>query len=145
MIRLVIIILLFALFGACNNKSSESEKTTAVAGESGKVSELAAYMREVHAQSLYFKLQLSNEQMPEISEDYHKRLKDIFSAEPTDPKAIDETFEKYAQDFLLENQLFFAASKEEKIFSFNNMINSCVNCHKELCPGPIKKINKLKI
>jgi hypothetical protein len=31
------------------------------------------------------------------------------------------------------------------VFKFNNMVDQCMNCHTEFCPGPKNRIKKLYI
>jgi hypothetical protein len=141
-------VFIFIIILQCCNLKQEDPTPPLVsvkAGEAEKISELAVYMREVHQHSKIFREELINENDPEISEAYTERLNDIFFAEPTDHKVSGDKFNQLASEFLQENKMFFLAEKEEKIFRFNSMINSCVSCHQEFCPGPIKKINKLMI
>ena len=66
------------------------------------------------------------------------------NVDKTDPSVSGDVFNAMADSFLAtldqmkkENQF----SKED----FNLVINSCMTCHQQFCPGPIVRIKKLKI
>jgi outer membrane murein-binding lipoprotein Lpp len=125
--------------------NSEEKKVVVKEAELNPVSELAAYMREIHQQAVYIRQNLVDEK-ENLPFDYNsERLQAILTAEPTKGTSKDDLFEEYAKEFLEESHLFFISSKEQKTIYFNSMINSCVSCHQQYCPGPIKKIKKLHI
>ena len=48
-------------------------------------------------------------------------------------------------DFFFLDTNFEWQEKEEIQEQYNTMLQLCVACHQQNCPGPIKKIQKLRI
>ncbi|HWY37894.1 MAG TPA: hypothetical protein VNY73_05005, partial [Bacteroidia bacterium] len=55
------------------------------------------------------------------------------------------SFDAFAAGYVDNLQLLCRSSKAEYVKNYNAVINSCLNCHSDHCPGPIKTIEKLKI
>jgi hypothetical protein len=141
-----LIVLFFSIMQYKKNNRELREKNIVIKeGGLSQISELAVYMREIHHQALNIREKLSEGNLNDISNEVPERYNAIFTSEPTDKNVSGEKFTHYASEFIEECEGFYSSSKKEKIFRFNSMINSCVNCHQEFCPGPVKKINKLKI
>lgn len=102
-------------------------------------SELALLMREMHEQAKLLKLLLVND---EDLEPYEIDVDFILEAEPTRPSVQGDEFESFARYFLKSNSDIF---QNPGIENYNIMVESCVACHKEFCPGPVRTIQKLKI
>ncbi len=66
----------------------------------------------------------------------------ILTAEATNPDEITDLYYGFARGWLLELDAFKA---DRTIENYHALMNACVNCHKSYCPGPIPKIQKLKI
>lgn len=67
----------------------------------------------------------------------------MHSAAPTDSELrSDGRFSVHAESFMAALEAFYAAPAEE---SYNTVVQSCMACHRSLCPGPIKRIKKLEI
>lgn len=61
---------------------------------------------------------------------------------PTNPQEIGPKFHGFAEGWLLEMETFKNGQTKE---NYNSLMNACVHCHQSFCPGPIKKIKKLKL
>ncbi|MCF8465444.1 MAG: hypothetical protein K9G41_11415 [Flavobacteriales bacterium] len=73
-----------------------------------------------------------------------KKYEDIHSAIPTDPTVKGPVFEAFAEAYI--NSLKeLESSDSSSVFKFNTMVDQCMNCHAEFCPGPKKRIKKLYI
>ena len=127
--------------------SSEKEKTTII--EKVKVinpngdSELALSMRKVFDQTDDIKASLKVGALI-IPEGYIENLRKFHTAKPTDPEV------KVEQFFGFVKAIALAAQKLEKINDidtqkeqYSRVLNACIQCHQEFCPGPIRRINKL--
>ena len=71
-------------------------------------------------------------------------------AEATKPDDIKATFSGYAEAYLLQleelkSALEDHASRQERLDAFNAALATCVACHQEHCPGPIARIQKMKV
>jgi len=102
-------------------------------------SELALLMRFVHDQAKLLKGDVVKQRsLP----DYNKEIEFITSANPTRPSVQGPEFESFARYYIEKNKSVFEEPGKE---SYNNMIESCVACHNEFCPGPVRTIKKLTI
>lgn len=67
----------------------------------------------------------------------------IKSVDKTDPSINGEIFDAMADAFL--NNYANARQKGMNKDDFNLLIQSCLTCHEQFCPGPIVRIKKLKL
>ncbi|GJM63771.1 hypothetical protein [Persicobacter diffluens] len=70
----------------------------------------------------------------------------LLSAVPTEEgKTDDPHYQEMAKEFqrYLKEQPI-AITQEQKDY-FDGLVNRCASCHQKLCPGPLQKINKLKL
>ena len=104
-------------------------------------SELALVMRDIHfeANNIGRSLELNEEVDLTLLKQLAAKLS---TSVPTDSNVLDETFYSFASS--LENRVELMES-EDAVIVFNDMVKTCVACHKNTCPGPITKIQKLKI
>lgn len=104
-------------------------------------SELALVMRDIHFEANKVGRAL------EANEDVDLTLLKELSAKlstsvPTDSNVLDEAY--YSFSTSLEKRVELMES-EDAVIEFNEMVKTCVACHKNTCPGPISKIQKLKV
>jgi hypothetical protein len=66
----------------------------------------------------------------------------IHAAIPTDSTVKGPVFTAFAEAYL-ESVRQLEASDSSSVFRFNRMVDQCMNCHSEFCPGPKKRIRKL--
>ena len=102
-------------------------------------SELALLMRFVHDQAKILKGDLVKGQG---LSDYNDRIEFITAATPTRPSVQGPEFESFARYYIEKNKNVF---EEPGKATFNDMVESCVACHNEFCPGPVRTIKKLTI
>ena len=70
----------------------------------------------------------------------------MFTATPTDGKIGDSVlFNNLGNLFKQEVQALSTSTPEDLSNHYNLMVTACVNCHRNFCPGPIKRIEKLKL
>ena len=105
-------------------------------------SELALTMRDMYDQMKLVHDSLKTGKT--ISTDYLSRYKSIHTDVATEPEKIDEVYQGMASNFLSAYERF-EAETENKPEAFNLMLDACLACHQQKCPGPIKAINKLKL
>lgn len=103
-------------------------------------SELALLMRDMFEESDSLKqLVLNGKQLSGL-----KKYQEIHSAIPTDPDVTGPIFEAFAKSYI-ESIKTLEASDSTAVFNFNRMVDQCMNCHTEFCPGPKKRIKQLYI
>lgn len=128
----VIYFLLFILFFSCSQKQNQGII------DPNKASDMALMMREMYIELTLIKDKLEKSQ--DISrEKLHFDL--IHKKKPTD------------SIFLTDNLGFMSVAFSESINTFNktpsketfsNVVNHCISCHQNLCPGPLESILSLK-
>src|SRR5690554_371858 len=118
-----------------NNKTSSSFKMY-------EMSEMAALKEQMYADNQRIKQKIENNDLNfgEFPEYYLK----IHSAQMTDSDDFDDFFKSEALKFIEAQRLVYIDTTDVKK-NFNNMVNSCIECHHKKCTGPIERIKKLYI
>ncbi len=133
---------LFCLIAvACWSSCNESQQMEPVAerpiNPNGD-SELALLMREMFEDGERIKAQVERGEQPTGLRDFAV----IHAAIPTDSTVKGPVFTAFAEAYL-ESVRQLEASDSSSVFRFNRMVDQCMNCHSEFCPGPKKRIRKL--
>lgn len=131
----LILLVLIALFSFHKDR----ENRAAMATYTVQDSELALLMREIHENAKLLKLLLQNE---EALDPYKADVDFILEAKPTRPAVQGPEFEAFARYYIKMNEDVYS---DPNIENYNSLVESCVACHQEFCPGPIKTIKKLHI
>lgn len=76
---------------------------------------------------------------------YVSKHKEILTAKPTNPTVKTVTFEMMGNAYLESLELLENSSKEELISNYKMLVETCLACHQQYCPGPIKRINLLNL
>lgn len=97
-------------------------------------------MRSMYDDGMITKQQLLDGKKPEVRVKYH----DIHTAKATQPLELDvDTFNALATSYEGSVQTFLDAEPADRVATYHNMINACMNCHQQVCPGPTRKIKHL--
>ncbi|GAB5538883.1 MAG: hypothetical protein Salg2KO_09860 [Salibacteraceae bacterium] len=105
-------------------------------------SELALTMRD-----MYDQMKLVRDSLKEghsVKTNYLETYRSIHTDHATEPEKIDEAYHGLADNFIQKYEAYERA-EDNKIVAFNNMLDACLACHSNKCPGPIKAIKKLKL
>jgi len=103
-------------------------------------SELALLMRDMHENGMIVKQQLLAGQNPELTIDCEK----LFTAKPTEPdKVADPRYAGYAKAYESAVKSFRQEFNSDRAGTYQTMVDACMNCHKEVCPGPMVKIKRM--
>jgi hypothetical protein len=127
----------------CKGKKDEQQDFNSPPFDMYELSPMAMLMEQMYVDNMRIKSQiLAGEtdfgEFPVIHES-------IFSAQLTDPSDKDEFFEWQARYFIEVEKAFYQSKETDKKSQFNAIINSCLECHKSKCGGPIPRIKKLLI
>ena len=122
-----------------NDQQSDAIKKEKVINPNGD-SELALLMREMFDEGERIKGQIEAGEAPTGL----KKFEAIHSAIPTDENASGPVFESFATSYI-EAIKALEASDSTSVILFNSMVDQCMNCHTEFCPGPKRRIKKLYI
>lgn len=139
------------LFFACGNEQPINDEAVAVVEEEVTVSpinpngdsELALLMRQLYTDADSIK-QLIEAGGTEVSVEFIESIERVHTADPTDPEVKTEQFTAFNNMMKSQAELL-KSSTENQAENFNNFVNACISCHQVVCPGPIKRIKKLKI
>ena len=139
-----------SLFFACEEKndrqiekSCDSEDVEVSATNPNGDSELALLMRKMYRDADSIK-QLIVNQEGSITNEFIAELELVHSAIPTDSTVKTPEFEAFNR-LLINQAKELQKNSEDNVEEFNRLVNRCIDCHQSFCPGPIKKINKLRI
>jgi hypothetical protein len=147
MLKYFSIVVVVALIFSCNSPEKSEKKVTIVDGkdryEVYQGSEMANLMRGMHA----FNLQLKKEvESGKVTTEFPEAFLEIHTAEFSESKSRNQTFDHYSGQFIEAQKLIFAEDSLVPLSErYNNAINMCLSCHKTECTGPIPKIKKLLI
>ena len=106
-------------------------------------SELALLMKKMWEENMQVKKDLVAKKS---RSDVKLQYADIHTAEATEPeKAASDIYQSMAAAYLKSVENFEEARFITGHEAFNGMVDNCMNCHQQLCPGPMVRIKKLYI
>jgi len=105
-------------------------------------SELALLMRSMYDSAASVKELIKQGKLPEK---FPSAFLKIHTAKPTDSTVRTIEFTAFATDYINGLTTLHSSSKEKLTSNYNILVQKCVNCHQAVCPGPIQRINKLKL
>ena len=105
-------------------------------------SELAVLMRDMMSSAKSLKEMVKQGELPKT---FPEAFLKIHTAKPTDSETKKASFDGFADNYINNLQELYKSPKGELTQNYNAVVNACVACHSEHCPGPLKAINKLKI
>lgn len=76
---------------------------------------------------------------------YPEEFDKVYTAKPTDDQTKNEYYDTFAGVYVQAVKSFTSAPAAEQVEKFNNVVNSCLACHSQHCPGPVSRIKKLTI
>ena len=134
---LFILIVIVSIISACTNGKNAKECTKPL-NPNGD-SKLAILMRKMADNLEQEKTLILNQK---IKGEYPTEFEKIYSANPSSPNAKSENFNEYAHLYLQELKKYCQSDSFNRVLAFNNLVNSCIACHQNECPGPIQRIEK---
>lgn len=129
------------MFLASCGESTEPKETKASKPAKSEVADakpMALMMRAIYEQSSAMRGKVA---AGEALDSSFYRFMEFHELEPTDSTVLIEVFYEHNEDFKKAFEDLLKASNKE---SYNAMLTQCVSCHQDFCPGPIKRINKLR-
>lgn len=125
---------------SCRHDAPQAENTVVRTAEQN--APLAVLMREMYLDMEEIKGRVLDK---EKLGTYLEKHRAMLAAEATDPKVRDSSFHIMGSAYLLHLERMEQSSEEELLNNFQALQQSCVACHQQKCPGPLKKINALKV
>lgn len=138
--RFVLLLISLCLLSCNSDKKEVKEELVLDMYEPSEMSLLMNEMFEINEQ---IKQDIIDGKIPE---NFPLEFLEIHTAEMSEFKDRNETFQTYSKLFIEKEQdIFETASNEEARERFNQAINLCISCHQTECTGPIPRIKKLLI
>jgi len=126
-----------------NIESSDLANCTTIAPRNPNGnSELAILMRAMLDSSSSLKASIKQGKLPEKFPDAFLK---IHTATPTDPTVKTPQFDAFAASYVEGLNQLYNSAPEDYESNYNSLVQRCANCHRAVCPGPLKAINKLWI
>jgi hypothetical protein len=137
-------LILAGSFYGCNSADPPESNTAELPQKKeikmAKDSELALLMRQFTAETESIRTALeAGEAHPLWS-----KIEALHSATPTDKASSGPVFEGFSESFITAVKAMQEADSM-KVKYFNAVIDRCMDCHTEFCPGPRKRIAKFYI
>ncbi len=132
----IISLLLICIFSSCTDPQNKSGASRFTMRED---SELTLLMRDMYDYYDSLKVNIENGDIPDNIKEFHN----IHSAISTEPaKAKSDLYQAMATVYK-ESADRLKNNKNDISQSFNLMVDNCMNCHQQMCPGPMVKIKNL--
>lgn len=137
LIVLLSIVVSFTLLVQCADQSKTSKPRFTMATDS----ELTILMRDMYTYFDSIKSDIKNESLnSEI-----RTFADIHKAVATSPEKSSSDLYQGMAAIYLESAERLNKAGVDKPKAFNIMLDNCMSCHQQLCPGPMVRIKKLYI
>ncbi|MGD1842761.1 MAG: hypothetical protein ACFB0B_17970 [Thermonemataceae bacterium] len=152
--RKYIVLASFLLCGVyfynCRTTAQTQKVTQSVASDTIKAirfpnddSELALLMREMYTDTEQIRQALLAGKLPP---DFREKFAQLHTATPTDSSTKNPQYEAMGAAFLQHTQRMYAAKEDStRLQAYGLMVQMCIACHQNQCPGPLKRIQKLTI
>ncbi|MBT5090306.1 MAG: hypothetical protein HOM24_04410 [Flavobacteriales bacterium] len=124
---------------SCKDTNTQNKKE--VTNYPNQDSQLALLMREMTNEMEIIKSQILNGE--ELSSSV--KIEKVYTDIPTDPYVRDNNWFLPMTDqyiFAVNDLLNNPVNRKDQ---YNTIVQSCINCHNQVCQGPIKRIKKLRI
>lgn len=126
---------------ACSQQCEKPTSSSATGNPAD--SELTLYMRHLEKQAQAWRDTVANGGTLALQPEM---LDSLFTAVPTDGKIKDSVlFNNFGLAFKQEVMALSTSTPQDLSSHYNLMVTACVNCHRNFCPGPIKRIEKLRV
>jgi hypothetical protein len=124
------------------SNSKDGAKTVAEGNfvDPNQPSALAALMREMFLESEKMQEAIKADKIPV---DLRSKFAAMQTLTPTDSEMITEPFGTMAKSFLKSMNKVY--EEKNQVQDYNAMVQSCLACHQNQCPGPMVRIKKLLI
>ena len=105
-------------------------------------SELALLMREMQAYSNQAKEDIAAGKKPAK---YPAKFDKIHTAKISDSMSKSDYYNSFADLYIMSVKNYATSTSAQRVDTYNNMVNSCLACDSQHCPGPVPVIKKMMI
>lgn len=132
-------ILIVLFIWSCGAESTVEEPAQQPLNPNGD-SELALLMRAIFDDALRMKEQVQKGHAPTSELEFEK----ILTADPTDPEQVgNDTYRAFGDAYIEQMRALLDGGVIGAQDKYTSIVNTCMNCHSALCPGPRVRIKKL--
>ena len=136
-------IILLVFIGCNSAKEEQPKEESKFVYDMYEPSEMANLMNAMYDYNLTIKKKILKGEVPQ---DFPLEFMKIHTAELSDFKYRNETFEAFSTLFInAEKEVFNQDATQSIEQRFNNAVGVCISCHQTECTGPIPRIKKLLI
>ena len=105
-------------------------------------SELTVLMRDMQAYSNQAKADIAAGKKPAK---YPAKFDKIHTAKISDGMSKSDYYKSFADLYVMSVKNYANSTTAQRVETYNNMVNSCLACHSQHCPGPVPVIKKMII
>tara|TARA_B100001758_G_scaffold221628_1_gene211095 strand:+ start:2448 stop:2864 length:417 start_codon:yes stop_codon:yes gene_type:complete len=136
-LKKIIHIVSLLLFYNCSNPTSE--KSSQIIIDPNPTSEMAQLMRDMTLKLEGIKTAIENN---EVLDENQLDFALIHNQKATDSSFVKPHIKPMSESFAYAIEQF---NKDPNSSNYSTIINNCLSCHQLSCPGPVVRINKLKL
>lgn len=145
--KVIIIIALIAgvlAFQAIRPESGLIEKATAdtIDVNPNGSSELSLLMRDMQKYTNQAKADLKAGKSPAP---FPAAFNKLFTAKISENNTKSDFYNQFGELYISSVKNYASSTAENRIETYNNMVNACLACHSQHCPGPVPVIKKMKV
>ncbi len=133
----IIYIVSLLLFYNCSNPTSE--KSSQIIIDPNPTSEMAQLMRDMTLKLEGIKTAIENN---EVLDENQLDFALIHNQKATDSSFVKPHIKPMSESFAYAIEQF---NIDPNSSNYSTIINNCLSCHQLSCPGPVVRINKLKL
>ena len=141
--KTIVLLLVFAgfLLARCGDAGQDETACAVDDLNPNRSSELALLMRKMAAHAEACKTEVTAGQ---LTSTFPEEFRKILTAKATDGEIKGKAFDLFATAYLQNLEDLYAGHGELDT-RYNALVGSCAACHEQSCPGPLVRINKLKL
>ena len=138
-IALLFLATFVTLLSFCTEKKADDASCAVDDPNPNKSSELAILMRKMatHAEEIKKEVVAGK-----LTSAFPEEFRKIHSAIPTDSLIKGDLFDGYATAYVNNVEALYDGNGDLHA-EFNAVVNTCISCHEQSCPGPIVRIKKM--
>lgn len=104
--------------------------------------ELAVLMRAMYDDGMEMRSSILNGEIPES----HVDLANLYSMDAAEPhKVASAEYQAYAKVIELAYAALENGDEQQRITAYKSIIQTCASCHQAMCPGPLVRIEKMRL
>ena len=105
-------------------------------------SELSLLMRDMQNYTNQAKADLKAGKTPAA---FPVEFNKLFTAKISENNSKSDFYNQFGELYISSVKSYASSTTENRVETYNNMVNACLACHSQHCPGPVSVIKKMKI